>query len=477
MHVSLVAPSKVHAVVIASMLFASFWFGLALTLDGTNAHLGLEKNDGIRFGRPRSSSIPTCNQPVNQSVLLYQAGVVISWTIRNADRTSGLYLVFHDAVPTLTISLLANVKTWYNNTPLSVPVNTTIAGWHNYTIFFTDMTISEMANATFTGNYSTAWVHIETPPTIHAPAELRIHCGAIGRSLDITITDPDSASGRINVTRNGSMVIGPDLQWNESQVISIPITTTTPALFDFGITVTDRNYTVQQQSIAWVAYSFPPEILGLRNRTVSPDARIATITFRITDVENATGNCTVLRGGIPFNNSYVNATWTNNSQRVVYAELTIIGLNNYQIIAEDLTNNKTTKTFSIYVNDPPKIKSSSPQNYTKPNDNITWVISDSDNVTGTYSILRNGTTLPAYVNLPWMNGSTIEMPVSTGVIGSWSYTIVFTDGLSTRHHTIIISITGKNSVPLEPMTVTIILWVFVIVGLAGMGIILGSKKK
>jgi len=320
-------------------------------------------------------------------------------------------------------------------------------------------------------------VHVETPPTIHAPAELRIHCGTPGKSLDITITDPDTASGWINLTRNGTMIRGPNLQWNESQVISIPLNTTTTSRFDFTITVTDHNYTVQQHSIVWIAYNFPPEISGLRNRTVSPDAKLVTITFRITDIENTTGNYTVFRTGSSFNNSYVNATWTNNSQCAVYDGVSIIGRITYQVIAEDLNHNKTTVTFFIDVNDPPRIKSSSPQNFTAPNNNITWVIIDSDNITGNYTIIRNGTRLPTFIDLPWFNDTSINVPVSASVIGSWNYTIEFTDGLSTRYNVIIISISGRNSVPLDPTMVTVILGVFVIIGLAGSSIILGSKKK
>lgn len=485
MHAYRGASTKVHAVLITSMLFASIWLCMVLTQGITKDHHDLVKNVRSGFGYPHSSWILnpnlTCNQPSNQSVLLDQSHVVILWTIRDTYRTSGDYIIFHDTIPAITISALSNLKSWSNNSQFSIPVDTSITGWHNYTLFFTDMTLNELlkAGSGASGDLSIAWVYVEAPPSINAPAELKIHRGAIGWSLNITITDPDSPSGWINVTRNGTMIRGPNLQWNNSQAISIPLITTAVGYFNFTISAMDHNYTIQQISIVWVAYNFPPEILGLHNYTVSPDAKIAAIRFRITDIENLSGNYTVLHSGTPFNNSYVNATWTNNTQRVAYIVLNTIGLSIYQVIAEDLTHNKTTSIFSIYINDPPRIKSSSPKNYTTPNGNVTWVIIDSDNVTGSYYVLQNGTKLPIFTitSLPWLNETDINISVSMSSIGLWDYTIVFTDGLSTRHDTIIISVTSNNNTPLDPATVTIILSVFMLVGIIGACIILGRKKK
>src|SRR5271157_378613 len=479
MHSSSDYRSRVNAVLVTSMICANIWLGVVLTGNIMNPHGIVMKHVVPGFGYPDSSLIQnpnlSCNQVLNQSVLLGQTGVVINWTIKDKGRTSGSYIVFHDTIPIITPSVLASLKSWTNNTVIHVPVNTTIVGWHNYTIFFTDMILTEFISAgnNATGDFSTAWVHVEIPPTIQAPAEMRIYRGTAGRSLVITITDPDSSMVWINVTcTNGSMVRGPNLPWNVSRVISIALNTTNIGYLNFTITVTDRNYTVQQQSIVWIAYDFPPEILGLKNHTVSPDAKIIAIPFRITDMENLSGNYTILRGGNPFNNSYVNATWTNNSQYVLYLTLNIHGQSNYQIIAEDLSRNKTTSTFFIDANDPPRIKSSSPQNRTVPNQNVTWVIIDSDNVTGYYTVMRNGTILPTFKNLQWTNDTTITVPVDTSASGFWNYTIIFTDGISTRQDTIIVSVPTSNS-----LTITIILGVIVIISIIGASIILGRKKK
>jgi hypothetical protein len=87
--------------------------------------------------------------------------------------------------------------------------------------------------------------------------------------------------------------------------------------------VTDGNYTVNHTTTVWIATDFPPEMLGLANRTVSPDIGTVTWTLRIVDMENSTGNYTIFREGMLFNATYSNVTWTNNT--AIYLNYSLSG--------------------------------------------------------------------------------------------------------------------------------------------------------
>ncbi|MBN2150727.1 MAG: hypothetical protein JW839_04685, partial [Candidatus Lokiarchaeota archaeon] len=266
------SPRLVGSLLLAAALAGAFIS--SLVHPASDGHGGASFSRGTRLV---DSAPPSINQPPDRRVLLNDAGVVITWIITDPENASGTYIVAHDDFDPMEniASLPSMLRTWVNDTAFDVPVDTSQAGAHNYTILFSDMTQSELIEAAIAGDpiswgTDTVWVTVETPPVIQAPATLRIHEGETGRVLDFSIVDPDSPTGFMNVTMNGSAVLPANTQWNASQVVSLPLNTTSSGFQNYTLVATDRNYTVNMCTTVWVAIDFPPEILGLVNRTVSP---------------------------------------------------------------------------------------------------------------------------------------------------------------------------------------------------------------
>ncbi|MFX1335851.1 MAG: glycosyl hydrolase family 17 protein [Promethearchaeota archaeon] len=79
------------------------------------------------------------------------------------------------------------------------------------------------------------------------------------------------------------------------------------------------------------------------------------------------------------------------------------------------------------------------ETYTDEDVNISWMINDIDNTSGTYGIYLDNTLLGQQDEI-WENGTTVNITVNTENIGSFNYTIVFTDGISIGHDTVIVSV-------------------------------------
>ncbi len=434
----------------------------------------------------QDSASPSSTQPANQSVLVNQSGVVITWIITDPENSSGLYLVGHDDYnpvedeEPLTL-LFMQIPVWTNNTPFSVAVNTSQPGMHNYTIIFTDMTKSQLINAYYASqpiswNYSTAWVKVETPPSIVSTAPLKIHRGDLA-TWNFTINDPDSTQGEMNVTVGGTLVLSLNAQWNASQAVSIPINTSISGVFNHSITATDGNYTVHFSCLVSVATNFPPEVLGLQNHTVSYDDGIVPIAFTVTDIENMTGNYTLRVDGFPVNASLTNATWNNNTLIQLGYPLSRTGIFQFSLVVDDLGLNRTVMNFTINANAPPTASSPPDSTYhlwfAQPQ--ITWTVVDPDDANGTYTVHLAGPGYNQVINTgSWTNASTIVVTVNTQTAGTWIYTLTISDGYSTRQVTTTITILGSV---LDEQGATIALVVFLLAGCIGTGIILASKGK
>jgi hypothetical protein len=445
--------------------------------------------DGIQFpGEPNleGSAPPSITQPPDQHVLLNAAGIVVAWTITDPENSSGIYLVAHDVFDPMenVASLLSMMRSWANNTAFNVPVDTSQADAHNYTIFFSDMSQSQLIAAAMAGDpiswgMDTVWITVETPLSIQAPVVLRIHDGEAGRVLSFSIIDPDSPTGFMNVTMNGSNVLPSNTRWNASQVVSLPVNASVSGFQDFLFIATDGNYTVNRSTTVWVSADFPPEIQGLQNRTVSPDIGTVTFTFKIMDMENVTGNYTALREGLPFNASFSNATWTNDTIIYLDYSITSTGRVDFQAIAEDLSFNEVSKDFYVYVNIPPTVTAppESVNHLMEDNHDIYWTIHDADNVTGT-RVLEITTPPGAIIRLAnstWQSGTPFSTSASTTYEGTWNYTLFFSDGYSIRRVTTIVTILPPRL--LDETGITMVLLAFIAAGFIGFGSIMAERKK
>ncbi|MFX1282998.1 MAG: glycosyl hydrolase family 17 protein [Promethearchaeota archaeon] len=76
--------------------------------------------------------------------------------------------------------------------------------------------------------------------------------------------------------------------------------------------------------------------------------------------------------------------------------------------------------------------------------NISWIITDNNNSTGTYNIYRNGSLISQPDEI-WENGTPIIIIIDTSTIGTYDYTIVFSDGISTTSDSVIVSISSTST--------------------------------
>ncbi|MHA1684517.1 MAG: hypothetical protein ACTSUE_26500 [Promethearchaeota archaeon] len=446
-----------------SLLILPLFYGV---IEITGNHVDNYCIETSQIGAP-----PVSNTPPDQSVLVNQAGVVIPWIITDPDNSSGLYAMQRNGV---TITSTINPPSWTNGVAINFPVDTSTPGYYNYSIGFIDGIVSQNAGA------DTVWIRVEEPPIIQTVDTQKVHTGAVNQFFEIIIADSDS-NGTLNLTINGTSALGPNYNWNASQAINFPINTTTAGLYNYSVIATDSNYTIQKDTIVWINDHFPPDVnVEPYSSVVSPDIGTMVLNCTIIDYENVTGNFTFYQENSPFNSSVDNATWANNSIYIFQIDVSTVGTSNYSIIAEDLDGNQTRVNFNITTNSPPTITTPVNTSYartTLTTYNITWTISDLDNVTGTWTVYRDNIDYyPPYSNQPWTSGSDITITVYANVIHVYNYTIVFDDGVSTRQQTVIITITPAQQ-KLSENTILLLLGGTIIFGLVGMGVILKNKDK
>lgn len=76
--------------------------------------------------------------------------------------------------------------------------------------------------------------------------------------------------------------------------------------------------------------------------------------------------------------------------------------------------------------------------------NISWIITDIDNSTGTFEVLEENMKLDL-AEKTWTNGTEIVINIDTSTVGSFNYTIVFSDGISEVQDTVIVNITAVTT--------------------------------
>ena len=76
--------------------------------------------------------------------------------------------------------------------------------------------------------------------------------------------------------------------------------------------------------------------------------------------------------------------------------------------------------------------------------NINWTIFDVDNSSGTYTVYVNGIVLGQQDDI-WENSTSISITVDTETVGTFNYTIMFTDGISSGQDTIIVTINAPTT--------------------------------
>lgn len=167
------------------------------------------------------------------------------------------------------------------------------------------------------------------------------------------------------------------------------------------------------------------------NSNSPPDASYAlgssgnTIPWVLTD-ENATGYYRVLKNGTA---AVDWTTWANNTNLAAPVNASALGQWNYTIEFNDSNGNfgaPDTVLVDIVDLAPPQSNSPADGYYDlgSAGNTIPWVLTD-DVGPGSYSVLRNGTTVAGWT--AWANSTNLAVPVNTTASGAWNYTIYYND--------------------------------------------------
>ncbi len=161
--------------------------------------------------------------------------------------------------------------------------------------------------------------------------------------------------------------------------------------------------------------------------------------------------------------------WSENAQKAFYSDLlpliAVKGIKSYLFSAfdeawkveggvgpywgvfrEDRTPKPSAEVLEMYFGgevDWPAPISTSPNDFSVHQDsqaNISWIITDIDNNTGSFEVFKDNIKLDLIENT-WTNGTPVVVNVDTSIIGSFNYTIMFSDGISEGQDSVIVNIT------------------------------------
>ncbi|MFX0100773.1 MAG: hypothetical protein ACFFCS_14450 [Candidatus Hodarchaeota archaeon] len=420
---------------------------------------------------PSDGLPPSINTPADFSVSRNQANVVIPWTITDPDDSGGPYVVLVNGT---IITSTFPPPMWSDGVSLNFPVDTSQPGLYNYSIGFAD-------GLTNTSNFGgdEVFVRVDDPPTIDTPSVLRVYLNTPNATFNITIIDTDSSNGTLNVYNNS--ILFSSANWTNNTVVPISIDTSQVGSYNFTVNATDGVSNVSRNTTIWINSTFPPEISEIRNQTISPLLGNLLINFTISDMENTTGNYTVLREGAPFNSSFTGSgmIWIENITYSINLSTNVSGRHNFTVIADDLDANSISQDFFIYINYLPTTNLPTNASFynTSMDPIIVLTITDLDNSSGRFTVYKEGVPLAFYTNIGWINGTPIEIYDPKIVGDDFNYTIIFHDGISTLEETVLITILADREPKFDDITLTIILGSFIFVGVIGAILLLVKKSN
>jgi len=207
---------------------------------------------------------------------------------------------------------------------------------------------------------------------------------------------------------------------------------------------------------------------------------IVNISWIVHDIDNTSGTYTVYSNNTIFGQQ--NNIWINGSSINITVDTTTVGSFNYTIIFTDgiSTGHDTVMVtvveYSVLaINSPEDIEVFQDETV-----NLTWIIFDSDTMYGTYTVYLNNNVL-GQQNAIWKNNTSILIPIDTSTVGTFNYTIVFTDGISTGQDMVIViinlPITSTTSTATTSPGFNILVWIISLSAILSVRIIFLKKRK
>ncbi|MHA2299172.1 MAG: DUF7948 domain-containing protein [Candidatus Hodarchaeales archaeon] len=307
---------------------------------------------------------------------------------------------------------------WIGGVFVTINVDGLDIGVFNYTIVFYE---TDGINITISDS-NTVFVTVEdtTAPSISsAPANLIYTVNTIGHNLSWVATD--NASDTYTVERDGSPVAGG--AWGSGIPMVVDVD---------GLIIGTYNYTVVFTDSSGNANSTQTWVIVVDDLAPSISSAPANLTYTVNTIghnlswiatDNAPSNYTVERDGSPV----AGGAWASGIPVVVDVDGLVIGTYNYTVVFTDNSGNATSnQTWVIVVDDLAPLISSAPANLTYTvntiGHNLSWVVTD--NAPNNYTVERDGSPVASGA---WASGIPVVIDVDGLGIGSYNYTVVFTD--------------------------------------------------
>ncbi|MBD3216421.1 MAG: hypothetical protein GF311_27660, partial [Candidatus Lokiarchaeota archaeon] len=323
----------------------------------------------------------------------------LEWTI--TEYNNGTYLILKDQI-------IVKYDNFSNKEKISIQLDTSIVGLFNYTIIAID----------FSGNEAnfTTMVNIidQTDPIIEGLENIVIEQNSINY-VSWKITELNNGSHEI-IVDGFSINSG---QFINSNNVTISIDTSIVGVYNYTIVATDPSGNrAEFTSMVNIIDLTDPIIEGLKNIQIEQNS-INSVSWKIIELNN--GSYEIIVDGHSINSGQ----FINGNNISISIDTSIVGVENYTIIATDPYGNdaKFTTVISVIDSIPPQIEGESSvivdfnQFYI-----LEWNISEIND--GTYLIKIENTTL---ISNAFTDGDTVSIPLDTSQSGYFTYTILATD--------------------------------------------------
>jgi len=387
----------------------------------------------------------------------------INWTL-SADYGGGVYQVLANDTTGSTYTWI-DWTSWTNNSVNYIPVNRSLPGIFNYTIFFND------SHDLWGTPDSVIVTVLDESPTSNSPANI-LTTSTGDETINWTLTDDYGVANYTvlaNDTAGSTYTWIPWTSWSNGTTYNIPINRTLPGVFNYTILYNDslNQFGIQDTVIVTVQNS--PPTSDTPTDVITSKAGSEVITWTLWD-DYGNGQYRVIANDT-LGSFYVWQDWIgwgNNTPFDVQINRTLPGIFNYTIEYNDtygILGTPDTVIVTISDNPPQSNHPTSITTFQNEDSYIPWILTD-DFGSGYYRVFINGT--PGSWDT-WDNNTVLNYQINTAALGFFNYTIQFnTSTGQIGYDTVIIEICESlgNGGPPDGGIDMFIIIIIIIIGVA-----------
>jgi hypothetical protein len=333
----------------------------------------------------------------------------ITWIVTDPSNGTTGYDVFKNGLPDGSGS-------WTSGVPIVYYINGLPVGLYNYTIVVSDGL----------GGFAQDSVNVtvlNVPPAITSSPNSTYVRGSIGNQITWTITDASNGTTFYIVYQNGSQ--NSTGNWTSGTPVVASIDGRAMGSYNFTIVATDGlGGSVQDQVIVTVLNA-PPACTHPANVTYPHASAGHAINWTVTDTDTMARNFVIMLDGA----SNGTGTWTSGVQISWSVAGLSMGSYNFTLIASDGLGGIVQDDVTVSViNAMPRVTAPADLTYVQGHsgNQLSWSISDASTASCTYTISRSGITVASGA---WIPGSPVAVQIDGLAPGTYTYTIVVSDGL------------------------------------------------